>query len=123
MAEFVRGKIRQTVKDPVAAEALCPKDAPDRHQAYSASIQRLLPDLSTATMSTLVDISQTPIERLTEAGLSRRLTTPDFEFDAIVFATGFDAMTGTLFNVDIRGRNGLELKKKWEAGPAHLSGL
>jgi cyclohexanone monooxygenase len=46
-----------------------------------------------------------------------------FEFDAIVFATGFDAMTGTLFNVDIRGRNGLELKKKWAAGPRTYLGL
>jgi cyclohexanone monooxygenase len=119
MAEFVRGKIRQTVKDPVTAEALCPKTHPIGTKricidnGYYQTFNR--------DNVTLVDISETPIERLTEAGLS--VGDNAYEFDAIVFATGFDAMTGTLFNVDIRGRNGLELKKKWEAGPRTYLGL
>ena len=119
MAEFVRNKIRETVKDPVAAEILCPRTHP-------IGTKRLCVDsgyFETYNRDNveLVDISQTPIERLTNDGL--RLADRDFEFDAIVFATGFDAMTGTLFNVDIRGRNGLELKKKWEAGPRTYLGL
>jgi len=119
MAEFVRNKIRQTVRDPVTAELLFPKTHP-------IGTKRLCVDSGyyetyNRDNVTLVDVSQTPIERLTPDGLivnGRRFT-----FDAIVFATGFDAMTGTLFNVDIRGRAGLELKTKWEAGPRTYLGL
>jgi cyclohexanone monooxygenase len=68
-----------------------------------------------------VGISQTPIEQLTTHGLT--VNGREFTFDAIVFATGFDAMTGTLFNVDIRGRGGLGLKTKWAAGPRTYLGL
>ena len=119
MAEFVRGKIRATVKDPVTAEILCPKTHPigtkricidnGYYQTYNRDNVEL------------VDISETLIERLTETGLI--VGERAFEFDAIVFATGYDAMTGTLFNVDIRGRNGLALQKKWEAGPRTYLGL
>jgi cyclohexanone monooxygenase len=119
MAEFVRNKIRQTVKDPVAAEILCPTTHP-------IGTKRLCVD--TGYYETynrdnveLVDISETPIERLTEQGL--KVGDRAFEFDAIVFATGFDAMTGTLFNVDIRGRDGRALKDKWNAGPRTYLGL
>jgi cyclohexanone monooxygenase len=119
MAEFVRNKIRATVKDPETAEILCPKTHP-------IGTKRLCVD--TGYYETynrdnveLVDVSQTPIERLTETGLV--VGDRAFEFDAIVFATGFDAMTGTLFNVDIRGRNGQALKEKWYAGPRTYLGL
>ncbi|MCH9675458.1 MAG: NAD(P)/FAD-dependent oxidoreductase [Gammaproteobacteria bacterium] len=119
MAEFVRNKIRQTVKDPVTAEILCPTTHP-------IGTKRLCVDTGyfeayNRDNVELVDISQTPIERLTHSGLI--VGDRSFEFDAIVFATGFDAMTGTLFNVDIRGRDGLALKKKWEAGPRTYLGL
>jgi len=119
MAEFVRNKIRQTVKNPVTAELLCPKTHP-------IGTKRLCVDsgyFETYNRDNveLVDISQTPIERLTPDGLT--VNGRSFTFDAIVFATGFDAMTGTLFNVDIRGRAGLELKSKWAAGPRTYLGL
>ena len=68
-----------------------------------------------------MDISQTPIERLTTQGLV--VNGREFTFDAIVFATGFDAMTGTLFKVDIRGKAGLALKQKWATGPRSYLGL
>ena len=119
MAEFVRNKIRATVKDPVTAEILCPKTHPIGTKricidnGYYQTFNR--------ENVALVDISEVPITRLTEKGLL--VGDRSFEFDAIVFATGFDAMTGTLFNVDIRGRNGLALKKKWEAGPRTYLGL
>ena len=119
MAEFVRNKIRQTVQDPVTAQILCPKTHP-------IGTKRLCVDsgyFETYNRDNveLVDISKTPIERLTQRGLS--VNGRSFEFDAIVFATGFDAMTGTLFNVDILGRNGLQLKQKWQAGPRTYLGL
>ncbi len=119
MAEFVRNKIRSIVKDPVTAEALCPKTHP-------IGTKRLCVDSGyyetyNRDNVELVDISKEPIERLTEKGLT--VGGRDFEFDAVVFATGFDAMTGTLFNVDIRGRDGLALKEKWYAGPRTYLGL
>ena len=119
MAEFVRGKIRATVKDPATAEILCPYTHPigtkricidsGYYQTYNREHVEL------------IDISEAGIGRLTETGLEANGRS--FEFDAIVFATGFDAMTGTLFNVDIRGRDSLALKKKWEAGPRTYLGL
>ena len=69
----------------------------------------------------LVDINETPIENLTANGLAT--STEEFEFDAIVFATGFDAMTGTLFKVDIEGQGGARLRDKWDAGPRTYLGL
>ena len=119
MAEFVRDKIRSIVKHPVTAEILCPKTHPIGTKriciddGYYQTFNR--------DNVELVDVSETPIQRLTETGL--RVRARAFEFDAIVFATGFDAMTGTLFNVDVRGRNGSALKKKWEAGPRTYLGL
>jgi len=70
---------------------------------------------------TLVDISDEPIERITPTGLRAR--GEDFTFDCLVLATGFDAMTGAIVNVDITGKNGLTLKKKWEHGPLTYLGL
>ena len=69
----------------------------------------------------LVDVSQRPIERLTRRGLVTG--GKEYEFDAIVFATGFDAMTGSLLKIDIRGRGGRALRDKWSAGPRTYLGL
>jgi cyclohexanone monooxygenase len=119
MAEFVRNKIRSIVKDPVTAEILCPRTHPIGTKricidsGYYQTFNRENVEL--------VDISEKPIERLTQRGLIANGR--EFEFDAIVFATGFDAMTGTLFNVDIRGRDGVALKTKWAAGPRTYLGL
>lgn len=119
MAEFVRGKIRQIVKDPATAEILCPTTHPIGTKricidnGYYQTFNRDNVDL--------VDINETPIGQMTETGFP--VGDRNFTFDAIVFATGFDAMTGTLFNVDIRGREGLALKQKWEAGPRTYLGL
>ena len=63
----------------------------------------------------------TPIEEITPSGL--KAGGKEYELDAIVFATGFDAMTGALFNIDIRGRNGIRLKQKWSNGPRSYLGL
>lgn len=118
-AEFVRNKIREIVKDPATAELLCPRD-------YPFGTKRICVD--TGYYNTfnrpnvkLIDIKEAPIEAITPRGL--RTTNAEYEFDAIVFATGFDAMTGALLKVDIRGRDGLTLQDKWEHGPRTYLGL
>ena len=117
--EFVRDKIRATVDDPVTAEALCPT-------TYPFGTKR--PCLDTNYFETfnranvrLVDLRSQPFESITETGID--VTGEHLEFDAIVYATGFDAMTGALVGVDIRGRDGLTLKQKWEHGPRTYLGL
>ncbi len=118
-AEFVRNQIRRIVKDPVTAELLAPK-------TYPIGTKRICVDsgyFETYNRDNvdLVDISGAPIERMTPDGLVAN--GKEFAFDSIVFATGFDAMTGTLFNVDIRGRGDLALREKWYAGPRTYLGL
>lgn len=118
-AGFVREQIRKIVKDPVTAELLGPR-------TYPIGTKRICVDSGyfetyNRDNVALVDISKKPIERFTTDGLvanGRR-----YAFDSVVFATGFDAMTGTLVRVDIRGRRGRTLKEKWEAGPRTYLGL
>jgi len=118
-AAFVRNKIREIVKDPQVAELLAPKD-------YPIGTKRICVDTDyfetfNRDNVTLVDVRHAPIEEITSAGLATGGRS--YEFDSIVFATGFDAMTGTLFKIDIRGRGGRTLKDKWEAGPRTYLGL
>ena len=118
-AEFVRNQIRRIVNDPVTGELLAPK-------TYPIGTKRICVDsgyFETYNRDNvdLVDISGAPIERMTPNGLVAN--GKEYTFDSIVFATGFDAMTGTLFNVDIRGRHDLALKEKWIAGPRTYLGL
>ncbi|MEM7141954.1 MAG: NAD(P)/FAD-dependent oxidoreductase [Actinomycetota bacterium] len=117
-AEFVREKIRDIVDDPEVAAKLSPDTV--------IGCKRLCVDTGYyATYNrdnvSLVDVSDTPIARITEAGVEVDGTV--HEVDAIVFATGFDAMTGALDRIDIRGRGGLPLKEKWSAGPLTYLGL
>ncbi len=118
-AEFVRDKIRSIVKDPAVAELLCPKDHP-------FGTKRLCVDTDyyetfNRDTVTLVDIRETPIVAITPDGL--RTTAAAYDLDAIVLATGFDAMTGALLAVDIRGRGGRTLRDKWAQGPRSYLGL
>ena len=69
----------------------------------------------------LVDINETPLERITEKGI--RTTEQEFEFDIIVYATGFDAITGSFDHIDIRGRDGLTLREKWFDNPTTFLGM
>jgi cyclohexanone monooxygenase len=119
-SEFVRNKIRGIVKDPAVAELLAPKDHP-------IGTKRLCLDTNyyetyNRDNVTLVNARATPIEELTETGL-RTTDGQNYEFDAIVFATGFDAMTGALKEIDIRVGNGPTLAEKWAGGPTTYLGL
>lgn len=110
-ADFIRKKIKETVKDPDTANKLLPD--------YLFGTKR--PILDTGYYETynrenvtLVDIKNDPIEEIT---LNELITTKEeYELDMIVFATGYDGMTGPLFNIDIRGRNEISLQSKWEDG-------
>jgi len=123
LCELIREKIRSIVHDPVTAEALCPKDHPFGTKRpcvdtnYYATFN--LPHVR------LVDLRTDPITTITETGIETGTEADGetFEFDAIVFATGFDAMTGALVGVDITGRDGHTLKEQWAHGPATYLGL
>ncbi len=118
-ADFVRDQIRATVHDKVTAELLAPKNHPigtkricvdtDYYQTYNR------PNV------TLVDVRSQPISAITADGV--RVGETEYTFDSIVFATGFDAMTGALLNINITGRGGLSLREKWAAGPRTNLGL
>ncbi len=119
IAEFVRGKIRETVADHEVAELLSPRDHP-------FGTKRLCVDTDyyetfNRDNVTLVDVRRAPIEEITPKGL--RAGGKEYELDVIVFATGFDAVTGALLNIDIRGRGGLTLRDKWEDGPRTYLGI
>ena len=117
-AGFVREKIRGIVRDPEVADLLSPDNVIGCKRicldsGYFETFNR--PNV------TLVDVSSAPIEKITKTGL--RTGGRDVELDAIVFATGFDAMTGALARIDIRGRGGRTLRSKWEDGPRAYLGL
>ena len=118
-AEYVRQQIKRVVKDKETAEILCPR-------SYPIGTKRICID--TGYFETynrenvkLVDISKKHIQRLVTDGII--VDDQLYAFDSIIFATGFDAMTGSIFNVDIKGRDGLALKEKWNAGPKTYLGL
>ncbi|MDG2307096.1 MAG: NAD(P)/FAD-dependent oxidoreductase [Candidatus Binatia bacterium] len=117
-ADFVRRKIRATVEDAKVAELLAPKSV--------LGCKRMCVDTGyyetyNRPNVTLVDVSEAPIEKITKTGL--RVGAEGYELDCIVLATGFDAMTGALGKVEIRGRNGRSLADKWAEGPRTYLGL
>jgi cyclohexanone monooxygenase len=118
-AEFVRAKIRATVNDPATAAALSPTDYPIGTKRICLDTQYF--ETYNRDNVTLVDLRATPIEALTETGL--RTENADYQLDAIIFATGFDAMTGSLLAMDIKGRDGISLRDKWAEGPRNYLGL
>jgi cyclohexanone monooxygenase len=118
-SDFVRRRIADVVRSPDVAEALSPR-------TYGVGTKR--PCLDTGYYDTynrdnvtLVNLRKEPLDRITSAGI--RTAERDFEFDAIVFATGFDAMTGALKAIDIRGRGGALLSDAWAGGPQTLLGM
>ena len=119
ISDFVRRKIDQTVRDPEVARKLKPS-------GYPIGTKRICLDEGyyetfNRENVTLVDIRSDPIERFTENGIV--VAGVEHQLDMVIFATGYDAFTGSLFKIDIRGREGLTLKAKWEDGPVNYLGL
>ena len=118
-AEYVRDRIRATVHDPATAERLIPRDHPIGTKricvdtAYYETYNR--------ANVTLVDVRATPIQAIEPGGI--RTSDALYELDTIIFATGYDAVTGALARIAITGRDGRILKDKWAAGPRTLLGI
>lgn len=119
LAEFVHGKIREIVSDPATAEALCPT-------TYPIGGKRICVDAGyyetyNRDNVTLVDVRRHPITGLSPNGL----TTDDAEYplDVLIFATGFDAMTGSMLRMNATGVDGVRLADRWEHGPRTVFGL
>lgn len=119
ISDFLRGKIKEIVRDPWTAKKLQPTTFPFGTKR---------PCLGNGYYETfnrdnvrLIDVRETPIVRATPAGL--KTTAESLEFDAIVYATGYDALTGALLRIDIRGVDGLSLKDEWTGGPETYLGL
>ena len=118
-ANYVRGKIREIVEDPEIAAKLTPTDHP-------IGTKRICVDTDYyATFNranvTLIDARAEPITRITKTGIET--TNGSYALDSIVFATGYDAVTGALTRIDIRGRDGVSLKDKWRDGPKTYLGI
>jgi cyclohexanone monooxygenase len=119
VAEFVRNKIRATVKDQEVAELLAPKD-------YPIGTKRICIDSGyyetyNRDNVKLVDVKTNPIEELTPTGL--RTTAESYDLDVIVFATGFDAITGPLLRMNITGKDNVKLADAWSDGPKAFLGI
>jgi cation diffusion facilitator CzcD-associated flavoprotein CzcO len=118
-AEFVRNKIRERVKDPVVAEKLVPKNHPfgskriPLESGYYEAFNR--------DNVSLVDVRETPIERITPTGI--KTSDAEYEFDVIIYATGFDAVSGSLTRIDLRGEGGRTFKDTWANGPRTYLGM
>ncbi len=119
MSEFVAAKIRERVKDPKTADKLIPKDhgfgtrrVPQETKYYEVYNQENVK---------LVSMLEEPVERITKTGI--RTSAQDYEFDVIIYATGFDAVTGAFDKMDMRGKGGARLKDKWANGPRTFVGV
>ncbi|HLY50475.1 MAG TPA: NAD(P)/FAD-dependent oxidoreductase [Solirubrobacteraceae bacterium] len=116
--EFAREKIREIVRDPEVADLLCPR--------HHIGTKRTCVDIGyyetyNRDNVELVDLRRAPLVEITPQGI--RTTEREYRLDSLVFATGFDAMTGALLEIDVRGRAGTELRRKWADGPVTYLGL
>lgn len=111
-AEFVRNKIRARVNDPVVAEKLCPKDHP--FGSKRIPLETGYYEVYNQDNVLLVDVREDPIATITEKGI--KTGNDDYELDVIIYATGFDAVTGEIMRMDIRGEQGISMKDKWADG-------
>ncbi len=118
LAEYLQEKIRERIRDPELADILTPK--------YPVLTKRLIAETDYYEVYerdnvTLVDVSEQGIDEITAKGV--RVGDTEYEFDALVFATGFDAMVGSLKAMDVRGRGGVTFKEHWEGGARTHMGL
>jgi cation diffusion facilitator CzcD-associated flavoprotein CzcO len=119
--EFWREKTRARIKDPVMAHKLAPKDPPHPFGAKRPSLEQWYYEVFNQDNVTLVDLREEPIEEITRSGV--RTASRYYELDILVLATGFDASTGGLTQLDIRGLSGRTLKDTWSDGVQTYLGL
>ncbi|MCB1509943.1 MAG: NAD(P)/FAD-dependent oxidoreductase [Hyphomicrobiaceae bacterium] len=119
VSEFVARKIRQRVKDPAVAEKLIPKN--HGFGTRRVPLETKYYEVYNQDNVTLVDISETPIERITPDGI--KTSDAEYAFDIIIYATGFDAVTGSFDRIDFRGEAGVTLKEVWKGGPKTFLGI
>jgi cation diffusion facilitator CzcD-associated flavoprotein CzcO len=119
ISDFVARKIRQRVKDPAIADKLIPRN--HGFGTRRVPLETRYYEVYNQPNVTLVDIKETPIERITERGI--RTSDKQYDFDIIIYATGFDAITGSFDRIDIRGVNGQRLRDKWTGGPKTYLGV
>jgi cation diffusion facilitator CzcD-associated flavoprotein CzcO len=119
ISDFIARKIRQRVKDPVVAEKLIPKN--HGFGTRRVPLESGYFEVYNQPNVHLVDINETPIERITPTGI--KTSDAEYEFDIIIYATGFDAITGAFDRIDIRGADGASLKEKWQDGPQTFLGI
>jgi cation diffusion facilitator CzcD-associated flavoprotein CzcO len=119
ISDFVARKIRERVKDPKVAEKLIPKN--HGFGTRRLPLETFYYEVYNRDNVELVDIVETPIERITPKGIKTKAQ--EYAFDIIIFATGFDAITGAFDKIDFRGVDGIRLKDKWKSGPQTYLGL
>ena len=119
ISDFIARKIRERVKDQKVADKLIPKN--HGFGTRRLPLETFYYEVYNRPNVDLVDISETPIERITPKGI--KTSEKEYEFDIIVYATGFDAITGSFDKIDFRGAGGLKLKDAWKSGPQTYLGL
>jgi len=119
ISDFVARKIRQRVKDQRVAEKLIPRN--HGFGTRRLPLETFYYEVYNRDNVELVDLMETPIERITPKGI--KIREGEYQFDIIIYATGFDAITGSFDKIDFRGRDGVLLKEKWKHGPETYLGL
>jgi cation diffusion facilitator CzcD-associated flavoprotein CzcO len=119
ISEFVARKIRERVKNPEVAEKLIPKN--HGFGTRRLPLETFYYEVYNQDNVELVDLKETPIERITPSGI--KTSAREYAFDILIFATGFDAITGAFDKIDFRGAGGARLKDKWKSGPQTYLGL
>jgi len=119
ISDFVARKIRQRVKDPNVAEKLIPQN--HGFGTRRVPLETRYYEVYNQDNVELVDITKTPIERITPTGI--KTSNVEYQFDVIIYATGFDAVTGSFDRIDFRGVDGVRLKDRWKNGPQTYLGV
>ncbi|MEH6518231.1 MAG: NAD(P)/FAD-dependent oxidoreductase [Halioglobus sp.] len=119
--DFWRDKTRERIRNPALAEKLAPTDPPHPFGTKRPSLEQWYFEVFDQENVALIDVRETPIMEITETGVVT--TEGEHEFDLLVLATGFDALTGGLTQIDIRGSDGLKLKDKWADGVEDYLGM
>ena len=119
ISDFVARKIRQRVKNQAVAEKLIPKN--HGFGTRRVPLETKYYEVYNQDNVVLVDISETPIERITPSGI--KTSDAEYDFDIIIYATGFDAITGSFDRIDISGKGGMRLKDRWQHGPETYLGV